>query len=180
MDNTDIDLIRKKYYSLNLEKKRIQNIKDRILELESDPKVKEYLTLVGLMENYDNIKLEEKFYDDADIIIKETEDSNKILFSYGYFPFHIRNIGCKKNLYVYRDLETTKLYYLTTTNKIEQMPFYFAFLPNNNYSERKEFSQKDKEFVNLRRYFIEQIINRPQEEVVEELLKNNKQLVKGK
>jgi hypothetical protein len=51
MNNSDIDLIRKKYNSLILEKKRIQCVRDRILELENDPKVKEYLILIGAIGN---------------------------------------------------------------------------------------------------------------------------------
>ena len=58
--------MKKKYNSLILEKKRIQNVRDRILELESDPKVKEYLNLIGTVKNMDEEQVEKYAFKSID------------------------------------------------------------------------------------------------------------------
>ena len=83
MNNSDIDLIRKKYNSLILEKKRVQNVRDRILELESDPKVKEYLGLVGIVGNMSEEQVEKYAFKSIDKVVCYTKDSNKLLYDYG-------------------------------------------------------------------------------------------------
>ena len=173
MNNSDIDLIRKKYSSLILEKKRIKNIRDKILKLESDPKVKEYITLTGVVGNITEEKNQKDVLDSISKIVSYTKDSNKLLYDYGevqivtYEEFGSDYESDFKH--VYRDLETTE-YYFEMIDTIEPMPPEW----------RVWFNTSDREYYSLRNYFIEQIINRPQEDVVEELLHNNKQLVKGK
>lgn len=182
MNNSDIDLIRKKYNSLNLEKKRMREVRNKILELEQDPKVKEYLKLLEIIENISEENCEKQFDESVSKIVSYTNDSNHFLFDYGNISvltlksedeieYNYENSAC---MHVYRDLETTEYYIEMRKNEIEPMPPEWRIGHCTvEYVNRKKYNE-------LRNYFIEQIINRPQEEVGEELLRNNKQLVKGK
>ncbi|MBQ9071600.1 MAG: hypothetical protein IJY25_00375 [Bacilli bacterium] len=174
MNNSDIDLIRKKYNSLILEKKRIENAKVRILELEKDPMVKEYLSLVKIVGNLTEEKSEKQTFDIINKIVCYTKDSNKLLFDYGYISVFTLDYDESTCIHVYRDLETTEYYIEMIENEIEPMPVEWRIGNSTiEYESRKKYNT-------LRNYFIEQIMNRPQEEVVEEFLHNNKQLVKLK
>ena len=55
--------------------------------------------------------------------IVNTSKSNKILFSYGYCSMWIRNSEHITKLYIYRDLETQKYYYLTPTDNVDTDEF---------------------------------------------------------
>ena len=179
MTDKELQEVRKRYNVLTLEKNRLELVKKKIKRLEQYPKVQEYLASMEFIKNYNSANSEEKFYDDFSEIVKKTEESNKILFSYGYCSMWIRNSEHITKLYIYRDLETEEYYYLTPTDNIEKLPFRYSFIPMGD-KEQQHYLQKNKEFANLRKCFLDEIINRTQEEVVEELLQNNKQLVKLK
>lgn len=147
-------------------KNELKNIRQRILELQQDSNVKEYISLVNEFELKNREKLE---------IVISDNGSNKILFEYGCYETSINGyFPCVRQ--IYRDLETGFYYY--------HIPFYRYFRTDSirfeNPKEKEKLIAKDCEYDKLRDCFFEQLLYKTQEETVEELLKNNKQLVKGK
>lgn len=148
-----------------LYKKELENIKEQILELEQDPKVKEYLKLT---EDFDK-----KSKDDILVII-DREHSNNLLFEYGRFSIReYEDDYPTSDLWICRDLETKEYFYHTAF-------FSFKRISRSCILDKEELEKMDIEFEKMREYFFEQLLNKPQEQVVWEMFENNKQLVKGR
>ena len=99
--------------------------------------------------------------------------SNNLLFEYGRFYVKIDNLYMDSC--IYRDLETEEYFYYSP---------YFVYKKINTISispgNEKEFENKNFEFEQLRQQFFERLLIEQEEEVSYELVKNNKQLVKGR
>lgn len=173
MDYNDLNLIRNKQNQLKFNLKQLESVKQRILELKQDDKVREFYQLIKFIEENSVEEIEKKFNSEIDKILIYTKNSNKILYDYGFVSvITYENYGCEYESdlkHVYRDLETTE-YYFEMIDTIESMPPEW----------RVGYNTSDVEYERLRQYFIGQIQFRSQEDVIEELLCNNKQLVKGK
>ena len=160
MTNEELQKVKEK----TLYKNQLKKIKKKILELEQDPKVKEYLKLT---EDFN-----EKSKDDISIII-DRDHSNIILFEYGRFSLKENLYDYYTSVYLYRDLETKEFFWYT--------PYYVYKKTFRSYIlEDKELEKKDNEFEKVREQFFEQLLDKPQQQVVCEIVKNNKQLVKGR
>ena len=148
-----------------LYKKELENIKNQILDLEQDPKIKEYFSLVK--------QLEEKTKEDKPIIIGR-ENSNNLLFEYNRLSIR-ENPEDYPTSYVciYRDLETKEYFYRTA---------YYAYkkIYRSCILDEKELEKIDIEFEKMREYFFEQVLEKPQQQVVWEMFENNKRIVKGR
>lgn len=160
MTDKELQEVRKK----TLYKNQLKDLKDEILLLEQHPKVKEYFSLVK--------ELEEKIKEDKPITITR-ESSNNLLFGYGRFSIRESKCSYFSNVYIYRDLETCEYFYYTA---------YYIYKKINRscIMDKKELEQMDVEFEDVREYFFEQLLDKPQEQVVWEMVENNKQLIKGR
>ena len=149
----------------SLYKNELKKLKNKILELEQDPKVKEYFSLIQ--------ELEEKSKDDTPITISR-ENSNNLLFDYGRLS--IREYPedyPTSDVWIYRDLESKEYFYHTAF-------FSFKNIYRSCILDKEELEKKDCEFEKMREYFFEQLLEKPQQQVVWEMIENNKQLVKGR
>ena len=163
---TEKELQKAKEYILK--KNELKNMKQRILELEEDLNVKEYIRLVNSFKIENREKIEVVISDDG---------SNKILFEYGVFETSIRgSYSCPTHIYI--DLETGFYYthYYHLMDKYDRR----EGLVFENPKERGKLIAKDCEYNELRDYFFEQLLSKKQKTVVKELLQKNKQLIKVK
>ena len=159
MTNEELQIVKERI----LYKKELENIKNQILDLEQHPKVKEYFSLVK--------ELEEKTKGDKPIMISR-ENSNNLLFEYGRLS--IREYPedyPTSDVWICRDLETKEYFYHTAF-------FSFKNICRSCILDKEELEKKDIEFEKMREYFFEQILSKPQQQVVWEMYENNKQLVK--
>lgn len=103
----------------------------------------------------------------------DKEQKDIFLFEYGRFCVKIDNIYI--DACIYRDLETEEYFYYSP---------YFVYKKINIMSispgNEKEFEKKNFEFEQLRKQFFERLLIESEEEVAYKLVKNNKQLVKGR
>ncbi len=160
MTNEELQIAKER----SLYKNQLKDLKDEILLLEQHPKVKEYFSLVK--------ELEEKIKEDKPITITR-ESSNNLLFGYGRFSIRESKCSYFSNVYIYRDLETCEYFYYTAYYTYKKIFRTFIL-------EKEELEKMDNEFERMREYFFEQLLNKPQEQVVYEILENNKRLVKGR
>lgn len=145
-------------------KNQLNELKKQILVLQQDPKVKEYFSLVQ--------QLEEMSKTDKVVTISR-EHSNNLLFKYGRFSIRIYEDSYPSIVCIYRDLETEEYFYYTEC-------YEFKNIKRSSIQDRKELEKLDVEFEKMREFFFEQLLDKPQQEVVWEMFENNKQLVKGK
>ena len=160
MTNKELQIVKER----TIYKNELKELKNQILELGQEPKVKEYLSLIQ--------KLEEKTKNDSPIIISG-EQTNYLLFKYGLFSLKENIYDYYVPIYLYRDLETQEFFWYTSYKEYKKVCRSYIL-------EKDALEKKDCEFEMLREKFFEQLLNKPQEEVVWEMLENNKQLVKGK
>ena len=186
MNNNEIELARKKYNCLLLEYERLEKARNRIVELQQDPKVKEYLRLVDLVnlacrtfESKDSMTYE-AFHKTAQF----TKCSNNILVYLGSYKQDdssvfgsLIDVECADYI-CYCDLETIEHFQIEPSRRFEfEKDKKIVYMKNQNASSYKEYLES---FLKFRCNFFEKMLISSQEEVVEELLQNNKQLVKGK
>lgn len=179
MTADELELIKVRQKEVVAKRKELEEVKQKILELEQDPKIKEYFNLMQFVKKVDEEKLDKDFYDNISKIATYTKESNYLLYDYGNinvitYEIDFTDYYEDSCVHVYRDLETTDYYCEIFDGRIEPMP------PEWRIGGCLVGYFSGKEYEKLRKYLLEQIITRPQEEVIEELLKNNKQLVKGK
>ena len=179
MTDKELQLIKTKYNKITSEKNELEQKKKRVLELKNDPIVNEYIELMNILLKKDKIDFNEEMYLSFSDILKETQKSNNVLFDYGVQKVYTGEDTCFLepiivNRHVYADLETGKMYW-KLHNKIQSMDpkWEVCCYPGS------EVCLFEKNYKQLRKYFFEQILVRPQEEVIEEMLENNKVLVKG-
>lgn len=182
MNNNEIELARKKYNSLLVEKNRLELVKKRLLRLEKDPKVQEYISLVEFINSARWVLESEESmaFDSFHEIAKSTKNSNNVLVylgSYKQDDDSLTDIECADYL-IYEDLEQFKSYNVEPHARLEfEKDHKVIYLENKNISCYKEYLI---ELYKLRSKIFKELLTRPQEEVVEEILQSNKQLVKGK
>lgn len=178
MKNDEIVLIRNKDIENNVKIRQLKNSKKRIIELQNDPKVKEYLELLDFInkETLESIKTRRDY--EIDRIVSSTEESNGLLFDYGYIDILIDEDDDPNSydneiilLHIYRDLET-KEYYCDRDGEIEKLPDSWYVID----SEKESINRKL--FIELRKNFIKQLLNANQECVINDLVKNEKVLKK--
>ena len=111
-------------------------------------------------------------------ILKDTKNSNGILFDYGVQEIYTGEDNCfqepiKEKHHIYQDVETDRLYYKG----------YNQILPGDRtwvFNPTPELTDLELEYEFIQKHFFDNIITRPQEEVIEELFGYSKRLVKGK
>lgn len=186
MTNEEIQKIRDNYNQIILDKSKLEETKLKILELEQKPEVKEYIDLIKLVSNLSDTNFDGMIESITTYIAANTLKSNDILFDYGYQSVVIcENHDPQGNGYdedelwhVYQDLETGK-FYRYVNNTFEECPsLNGAFVPYINTYSNDKFNEKNKQYNQLRKHFLNQIITRDQKEVVEEILNSNSKLVK--
>jgi len=178
MTNNELQLIRDRSKEIESEKKMLEETKGLILELEKDPKVQKYLSLTSMIAGQDNIDFGNKKMSIFMNILKDTKNSNGILFDYGVQEIYTGEDNCfqepiKVKHHVYQDIETDKIYYKG----------YNQILPGDPtwaFSTTDELTNLGIEYHIIKKHFFDNIIERSQEEVVEETFKLSKRLVKGK
>lgn len=174
MKNDELVLIRNKQSEFDFKLKKLQEYKKRILKLEQEPNVREYLELISFVNDNNEVKIKKQHIDEIDKVICNTKDSNKLLYDYGevlvntYESCFSSEEDEWSSEHVYRDLETGE-YYFEAIDEIELMP------PGWRVGSFAE----DGEYEMLRKYFIEQLQFRQQEYVVQDILKKNKKLIKS-
>ena len=158
MTETELKTVKEK----SLFKRELENIKERILLLEQDPKVKEYILLTKEKEEKSKI----------DTLIKiSRENSNNLLFEYGRFSLKENLYDYYVSAYLYRDLETQEFFWYTSY-------YVYKKIYKLDIKEKEEFEMKNIEFEKMREYFLNQLLDKPQEQVVYEVVDKNKQLAK--
>lgn len=177
MTDKELQLIKSEYNKIMCEKNELEQLKKRVLELKEDPIVNEYIELINILMQKSNIDFNEKIYSSFSDILKDTKKSNNILFDYGVQKVYTGEDTCFLqpiivNRHIYIDLETGEIYCkfhekLYSIDPMWQICCYYD-------------SETQERYKQLRKYFFEQILVRDQENVIEEMLKNNKELIKGK
>jgi len=173
MNEREIELARKRYNSLLEERNALETKKSRILELENNPLVKEYL---GLKEEVKNNK--QKLSDDSIVIsafsgiAAHTKDSNKLLI----------NIGEGNSNVFYIDLETDEMYSVKLFEKKEfEKNNKIIYLNNKNDNWYLLNLNANLNKINrLRIKFFESVLEKTQDEAVDEILNKNNKNVKRK
>ena len=180
MKNDELILIRNRQNELDCKIKKLQDAKNKILQLEQDSKVKEYLDLINFVSNNNEQKLQKQCSDNINKIVSYTRSSNKLLYDYGEILVRVYDgddpyiIDEEHSLLrVYRDLETTEYYFLNI-DEIELMP------PDWRVVYSKQEDENSQKYQVLREYFIKELQTKSQEEVIEEILNRDKKLIKGK
>lgn len=148
----------------SLQKKELKQLRNQILLLEHDSRVKEYISLTK--------EKEEKSKIDTSIKINK-ENSNNLLFEYGRFSIKEKFYDYYVSAHLYRDLETQEFFWYTPYYVYKKIYELFIL-------EEEEFEIKNIEFEKMREYFFEQLLEKPQQQVVYEMFESNKQLVKGR
>jgi len=180
MNQKELELAKKRYNILLNEKKQLQQKKDKILELEKNPIIQEYLNLTS------EIKSKEEKLDESCVILSafsqsasRTKESNKLLVNIGGYccdnVLGIRKVTINKAKYIrYIDLETDEVYDIEPDKKDEfEQQNKIIYLNNGN---RDLFSLKM--IKELRIEFFKELLIKEQDQVINEMLKKNKQMTK--
>lgn len=179
MTNDELILIRNKQSDLAYKISQLEEAKNKILELEQDPKMREYFSLISFVRGNNEKQMYRRYENDVDKILSHTNLSNKLLYDYGEilvrtFEDDDPNIDDEYSMeQIYRDLETKKYYY-ENIDEIEVIPPQWTVV----YSMQEE--ESDKKYYVLREYFIKELQTKSQEEVVEDVIKRDNNLVKRK
>lgn len=179
MTGEELQKIKEIYNRMLIEKKQLQDVKNRVEALEEHPLVKEYLKLVGILEEK-NETLDKQTYEDISNIVISTDESNKLLFSYGKVGNYADNdLASLTYVNTYRDLETKKFYYGNQFGEIVILPSNHKFIYKNP-EEAIQFAKNNEKYENIRKYFFEQLMNESQQDVVDDLVKSDKKITKLK
>ena len=176
MTEYEINEARKRYSALLLQKNQLTYLEEELQKIEGDPTLKKYLLLKEQIRKFKDIdySINKIFYN----IAKNTNCSNKILVYMG--SYCINHLGClqlcdfKQGDFIrYDDLETLKSYKIDINKRLE-------FESSNNVvyvkEENPEFGNNpySKGFWKLRENFFYNLIKKPQEEVVNQIVKGKK------
>ena len=179
MNNNEIELAKKIYDKIQLEKSEYEQTRQRLLELEQRPVIKKYLNLVNeVKEKKENMASDE--YESVGRVFQgiadRTAESNNILIYKGAYEINCFD-GAKltetrfADYIMYQDLETLECYRI---NPREQKEFEKGKnIIHLNDKSFKCYSDYRNAFFKLRNEFLKELLVKPQEEVV-------RQLVKGK
>lgn len=180
MTDNELQLLRDRHSEIETEKKLLKETKEMIFTLEKEPSVQKYLSLIRIIAGQENIDYDEKMMSMFMNILKDTKNSNLILFDYGVQEIYTGEDTSfqepiKAQHHIYQDIETNKIYYKG----------YNQILPGDeswifNAMANEELTDLSIEYDEIQKQFFEGIITQSQEEVIEELFKKNKRLVKGK
>lgn len=179
MNNDEIALARQKYNDLKLKQQEYKQMRQRILELEQNPIVQEYLNLVELVKE----QSKNKRFEDHEMISNafeelalNTNDSNNILVYMGAYKSNVLvpKLVEIKNDYnadyiLYRDLETCRFFKVDIHNKkMFEKENNVIFLDDTNFSSHLDYFDG---FGKLTSMFFKELLVKPQEEVVKQLVK---------
>ena len=178
MTDNELQLLRDRSSEIESEKKMLEETKGLILELEKDPKVQKYLSLTRMIAGQENIDFDRKMMSAFMNILRDTKNSNGILFDYGVQEIYTGEDNCfqepiKVKHHIYQDIETDKIYYKGYNQILPGDPTWV-------FNANPELTDLELEYEIIQKHFFDNIIERPQEEVTEELFKFSKRLVKGK
>lgn len=178
MTDNELRLLRDRHKEINSEKEQLEKAKKIILILEKDSKVQKYLSLTRMIAGQENIDYDKKMMSIFKNILKDTKNSNGILFDYGVQEIYTGEDNCfqepiKVKHHIYQDIETDKIYYEGYNQILSGDPTWV-------FNTNPELTDLELEYGIIQKHFFDNIITRPQEEVVEELFEFSKRLVKGK
>lgn len=178
MTDNELQLVRDRYREIQSEKELLQETMGLILELEKDPNVQKYLSLTKMIVGQENIDTDKKMMSIFMNVLRDTKNSNGILFDFGVQEIYTGEENCfqepiKVKHHIYQDIETNKIYYKGYNQILPGDPTWVF-----NTSDR--LADMELEYRFIQKHFFDNIIERPQEEVVEELFGYSKRLVKGK
>ena len=178
MTDNELQLLRDRSSEIESEKKMLEETKGMILELEKDPKVQKYLSLTKMISGQENIDFDKKLMSVFMNILKDTKNSNGILFDYGVQEIYTGEDNCfqepiKVKHHIYQDIETNRIYYKGYNQILPGDPTWV-------FNTTDELNDLEIEYHIIQKHFFDNIIERPQEEVVEETFRLSKRLVKGK
>lgn len=177
MTEEEIKLAREKYSKLSRRKEELNNMKKRLLELEENPVVKEYLDLSNFInENEKSYKDLNMIWDSFYQLSTRTKNSNNIFVYMGAYEYRLTSNDKLVNIsqadYVlYKDIETGDVFKVIPYKSKEfEKTHTVIHLP---IEKDKELCYKD-EFIRLRRDFFRDLLEKPQDEVVNKLIKEKK------
>lgn len=182
MNNTEIALARQKYNDLKLKQQEYKQMKQRILELEQNPIVQEYLNLVDLVkEQAENKRFEEhEMISNAfEELALSTNDSNNILVYMGAYKYTVlvpilvktKNDYNDADYVLYRDLETCRFFKVNIHNKkMFEKESNVIFLDDTNFTSHLDYLNGFKKLTSM---FFKELLVKPQEEVVKQFVKKN-------
>lgn len=173
MNEKELELSREKYNFLLKEKEKLTNKKNRLLELENNPSVVEYLKLK------EEIKKDENILNDDNIImtafsgvVPNTKNSNNILV----------NVGNLNSYIIYIDLETDEMYSIKLSKKEEfEKNNKIIYLNDNNNNQNLFIVNSNlKKLKKMRIDFFRRLLEKSQDEVIDEIIGEKNQIVKQK
>ena len=179
MDTKEIDAARKRYSEILKEKQQLENIKNRIIELEQDSNVREYINLVNLI-NKENRPFNEEsmayeaFYD----ISKKTKYSNQIFVYMGAYQISVYNMTQlvyeKDADYIsYEDLETGLRCNIDPCEKSKFENNHKVIYLNKSIINPMTCSGDyyKEGITKLRGMFFKRLLNQTQDEIIKQLVK---------
>lgn len=177
MNEKEIKKVKEKYIDLC-------NKQKRILELQQNKLVKEYVELTNTYGNLVNENIVYKAF--SEVAVNTTENNNIYVYnkSYRYYAGEgVEIIDEKRPDYIrYENLETGKFLDIKSNNKENfEKNNIVIYLDQTVYSNEFCFDKEYAINVNqLRNKFFELLFIKPIDEAIEELLKQERQLVKKK
>lgn len=180
MNYAEVNKATKNYLNLVLEKNRLGAIKEIILEYERNPIVKQYIELKKeIEENKHKMKKKsELLVDSFNDVALTTKDSNNLLVCLGTYFYDIVNAKvCTEQhdntikMKYYIDLETLQDYKMSVSKSKEfEIENKIIYLDEGDYGYNNLEHYKSK-FIKLRENFFKDLLDNPQEVVMQKLLK---------
>lgn len=163
MNKEELEEIRIKYEIKKKERDKLKKAKERIKELEKDPKVREYLGLMGAKDK--KLLSDEKILEN---IIKDANIKNKsnIYVCYGKFLYDGPHINENNSYYVYRGLEGGGIFSIDQKDNEE---FEIDRIIIKLFEHNSEYYDKIKQF-----YFRQLLNGENEEETLEKIKTKSK------
>lgn len=170
MNNIEIEQARKKYNDLHEEIELVQWAKKKLIQLENDPIVKEYLELKEILNKHIDKSVLQMASESFKDIATSTNDSKKIYIFMGFFDKDEEYTNIKDDIQyaLFMDLETLE-------GKKVSYNDYYTFKANNKVIYKDdEFKLNDINFYynalyNTREQYLYNLIDLDQEEAIERL-----------
>jgi hypothetical protein len=161
------------------DKIQLERIKSRMLELERDPKVKEYIQLSNGLYDDKEASINNEFYKTCDEMAKVAKQSASIFYDFGEYNYRdIETLDLRK-FRVYRNLENSKWYYMSENNELITFPSGYVIKLSND-DDNHRFENDKIIFDVLRTQFFEKLILNSYEEAVNNIIKISKILINPK
>lgn len=167
MTNEEMEQARKNYNNILLEQKKLREVRNRMLELEKDPTVKEYCKLLNYVNTTSKLDIKNIINNSFNGILPETENDNQI---YVYMGTYIER-GTNWEYSTYRNLETLNDQFIPSSScsKYEEEGKRVVIYLNNEMF-LDTYEMHEEAFYRLRNKYLLSLLTESQENALQEVI----------